>query len=110
METGIYRMQLKSSGNIVEAEALLVGNKLKGGGQGYSIQGCLQEKDTVLTGTVNIKKRDKQTAAVLGLFKEVTFEITGRYEREKNAFYFEGRFQAHHSIVIRATGCFAKGL
>ncbi len=110
MKDGIYQVILTSYGRTGEGMAVIAGNTLNGGGQGYIYQGRLSVKDSSLTGKVVLRKWDDQAPPALGLFKEADLTVAGKYDRERNSFRFEGRAQGHHIVRIQVTGRFASGL
>ena len=104
MKNGTYHVVLRSSEKSVDATAVVSDDAIDGGGSGYLFQGRLWERDNVLSGTVLIKKWDRDAPPVLGLFKEVSMDFEGEYDREKRSFHLYGRFHGHHVIEIRADG------
>ena len=104
MENGIYRLQLSSEGHFVEAMAVIRDNVINGGGGGYYCQGIISQEEKVLAGRVKIKKWDHNAHHALGLFKEVSMAVTGRYDPEKRSFDFQGQVNGHHVIRVQANG------
>jgi hypothetical protein len=103
---GVYRMRVASSGRAVDAMVVIAGNALDGGGAGYRYQGRLQLAQTTLTGRVSIRKYEDRAPAVLGLFKEITVDVSGSYDPEVRSFQFHGQLNAHHVVRIEASGRF----
>jgi hypothetical protein len=104
MENGIYKVRLSSEGHCVEGIVVVHDNVINGGGGGYFCQGIVAQEDLVLSGRVVIKKWDRKAYHELGLFKEVSAAVTGRYNPEKRSFDFQGQANGHHVIRVQAAG------
>ena len=107
MENGTYHVVLRSAEKSVDATAVVTDGAIEGGGGGYVLQGRVSECGNVLSGTVLVKKRDPDARPVLGMFKEVSMDFAGEYDRERRSFHLYGRFHGHHAVEIRADGKWA---
>ena len=107
MENGTYHVALRSSEKSVDATAVVADDAIDGGGGGYIFQGRLRQRDNLLSGTVLVKKQDPDAPPVLGMFKEVSMDFAGEYDREKRSFHLYGRFHGHHAVEIRVDGKWA---
>ena len=104
MEDGIYQVRLCSGEDCVEGMVIIRENVINGGGGGYYCRGVISHEEKVLSGTLVIKKWDHKTHHALGLFKEVSVVVTGRYDAENRYFDFQGQANGHHVIRVQATG------
>jgi hypothetical protein len=104
MEDGIYQMRLSSGEDCVEGMVIIRDNVINGGGGGYYYRGILSPEEKVLSGSIMIKKWDHKAHHTLGLFKEVSVVVTGRYDAENRSFDFQGQANGHHVIRVQATG------
>jgi hypothetical protein len=104
MENGIYQVRLSSESHSVEGVVVIREDSVNGGGGGYFCQGFISVEANVLTGRTLIKKWDHQAHPALGLFKEISITVAGRYDPKKQSFHFEGQANGHHVIRIQATG------
>jgi hypothetical protein len=104
MEDGIYQVRLSSGEDCVEGMVTIRDNVINGGGGGYYCRGMISKVEKVLSGSVMIKKWDHKAHHALGLFKEVSMVVTGRYDAEKRSFDFQGQANGHHVIRVRVTG------
>lgn len=84
--------------------AVVHDNVINGGGGGYYCRGIVSQEDQVLSGRMVIRKWDDKAYHELGLFKEVSVTVTGRYDPEKRSFDFQGQANGHHVIRVQATG------
>ena len=104
MENGIYQVRLSSGEDCVEGMVIIRDNAINGGGGGYYCRGMISQEEMDLSGNLTIKKWDHEAYHALGLFKEVSVAVAGRYDAEKRSFDFQGQAIGHHVIRVRATG------
>jgi hypothetical protein len=104
MENGIYQIRLSSGEHCVEGIVVVHDNAINGGGGGYYCRGMVSQEDQVLSGRMVIRKWDDEAYHELGVFKEVSVAVTGRYDPEKRSFDFQGQANGHHVIQVQATG------
>jgi hypothetical protein len=88
----------------VEGIAIICDNVINGGGGGYYYQGVVSQEDRVLSGRMVIKKWDHKAYHELGLFKEVSVAVAGRYDPEKRFFDLQGQANGHHVIQVQTIG------
>ncbi len=108
MNDGIYHITVATHGNHASIQGVVViqGQAIKGGGQGYLIQGRLQEQSQALSGNVVITKWSTESPPTLGMFKQVTMPITGMCSTEEHAFSFHGYANGHHAILLEGEARF----
>jgi hypothetical protein len=104
MENGIYHLRLYSGDCEENGVVVINGGALNGGSGIYLYQGRLSVEGTILSGSVEIRKWNREAAASLGLFKEVALAVDGQVAKEERSFFFIGRFVGHHVVRIEATG------
>lgn len=104
MRDGVYHITISSGDASVEAVVAVTENRFNGGDATYIFQGRFRLGENGLTGSVVVKKWNESASPVLGLFKEVSVPVSGRYDPEAGAFDFKGTLYGHHLIRIAATG------
>ena len=104
MENGIYHLRLNSGDGEDSGVVVITGGSLNGGSGTYLYQGRLSLKRTTLSGSIEIRKWNRETPALLGPFKEVTLAVEGQVGPKKRSFSFIGRFAGHHVVRIEAKG------
>lgn len=106
MENGIYHMRLDSADGEENGVVVITDGIFNGGSGIYLYQGRLSLERTTLSGSIEIRKWNREAPAPLGPFKEITLAVEGRIAPDERSFSFIGRFAGHHVIRIEATGVY----
>lgn len=104
MENGIYHLRLCSRDGEDNGVIVINGGTLNGGSGTYLYRGQLSFEETNLSGSIEIRKWNREALASLGPFKEITLQVEGRVAPEERSFSVIGHFAGHHVIHIVATG------
>ena len=106
MKNGIYHLRLYSGDGEDNGVAVITGGALNGGSGIYLYRGQLSLEGTRLSGTIEIRKWNREAVASLGPFKAVTLPVKGQVVPEERSFSFIGRVTGHHVVHIEATGAY----
>ena len=104
MENGIYHLRLYSGDGEENGIAVIADGTVNGGSGTYLVQGRLSLERTTLSGSIEIRKWNREATASLGPFQEVTLAVEGRVAPGERSFSFIGRFAGHHVVRIEVTG------
>jgi len=104
MENGIYHLRLYSGDGEDNGVVVITDGVLNGGSGIYHYRGQLSFEEMRLSGSIAIRKWNREALASLGPFKEVTLPVKGQVVLEERTFSFIGRFVGHHVVHIEATG------
>jgi hypothetical protein len=110
MENGIYHLRLYSADGKDNGVVVITGGALNGGSGIYLYRGQLSFEETNLSGSIEIRKWNREALASLGPFKEVTLQVEGQVVPEERSFSFIGHFAGHHVVHIEATGFYLTSL
>lgn len=103
MENGIYHLRLYSGDGEENGVVVINDGVFNGGSGAYLYQGRLSVERTTLSGSIKIRKWNREAPATLGPFKEITLPVERQVALEERYFSFIGRFAGHHVVRIKAT-------